>query len=344
MNKNCKYMYSPDEYCKRIYDARPFPFNGLSGQDSYTERCAEIRQGVKDVIAIENIPLKKENLNSQIIKTEDRKKYTIQTLCVEICDGLNMLCYLLRPKTEIKSGIIAVCGHGYGCRQIIRQAKNGGYRRINFFDNYQKNFAEALAVEGHLVIVPEPIGFGNAKLKKDFIKPFYSSSCDTISHHSLLYGFSAASLRVYQVQCCIDILQKEYGINKIGCMGISGGGLVSLYSACADERILKTCVCGYINTFGTSVLKMWHCPDNYIPGLLKIGDMYDFASAIAPRKLMMEFGTKDKLFPIDGSRFARDKISSVFSAVGCPENFLGVEFDGKHEVSMSQALEFFNME
>lgn len=344
MKTKDKYRYSPDEYYKKIYSLRPSPFENLSGKDSYLKKCEEIRNSVKSILAIEKIPLKIDELKPEIIKTEERKNYSVLTMSLEICKGLKMLCYVLDPKGKAKSGIVAFCGHGYGCRQIIRQAKNGKYRIFNFIDNYQKNFAEALAEDGQLVIVPEPIGFGEAKLKKDFKTPFYSSSCDTISHHSLLYGFSTASMRVYQVQRCIDILEQKYGIDKVGCMGISGGGLVALYSSCVDERISKTCVCGYINTFSTSVLNMWHCPDNYIPGLLEIGDMYDFASALAPKKLMMEFGTNDKLFPIEGSSFARDKIASVYAEAQCKENFFDVEFNGKHEVYLPSALQFFDME
>lgn len=329
--------FSPDKYFGEMYNTYKSPFENADTEKA----CEETKAKLIETLAIEKIPYKTETLKPVLLKSEKRKNYTIQKFSTEICRGLNMLYYVLVPDSKSKNGIVAFCGHGYGCRQIIRQSKHGRYRKINFLDNYQKNFAEALAVDGHLVIVPEPIGFGEAKLKKDMRKPFYSSSCDTVSHYSLLYGFSAASLRVYQVQRCIDILEKEYSCEKIGCMGISGGGLVSLYSACADERIERVCVCGYINTFRTSVLNMWHCPDNYIPNLLGIGEMYDYASALAPRKLMMQFGTKDKLFPIEGSRLAAEKISGVYKKLGAEKSFVPVEFNGKHEVSLPQAIDFF---
>lgn len=337
-----KYNYSPDGFFKEIYSTHASPFENITEKDKYLEVCEDVKNKLRSALAIEKIPYKTQTLKPEILKSKKRKNYTVHTISVEICRGLNMLCYVLEPDSTPKSGIVAFCGHGYGCRQIIRQGKLGGYRAINFIDNYQKNFAEALAENGHLVIVPEPIGFGEARFKKDMLKPFYSSSCDTVSHHSLLYGFSTASLRVYQVQRCIDILQCKYGFEKVGCMGISGGGLVSLYSACADERIEKVCVCGYINTFKTSVLSMWHCPDNYIPNLLNIGDMYDFASAVAPRRLMMQFGMKDRLFPIEGSRLAAEKISCVYEKADAKENFTPVEFNGKHEVYLPEAINFFN--
>ncbi len=335
--------YSPNGFFEGLYDNYTSPYENAAGREETLKVSSEIKEKLKAALAIEKIPNKTEELKPEVIAGENRGGYVQHTLSVEICTGLKMLCYVLEPENP-KSGIVAFCGHGYGCRQIIRQSKSGRYRKINFIDNYQKNFAEALAKTGHLVIVPEPIGFGEARLQKDLSKPFYGSSCDTVSHHALLYGFSTASLRVYQVMRCIDILQQTYGCEKIGCMGISGGGLVSLYSACVDERIEKTCVCGYINTFRTSVLSMWHCPDNYIPGLLDIGEMFDFASAVAPRRLMMQYGRRDKLFPIEGSRLAAEKIAAVYSGVGAKLNFTPVEFDGKHEVSLPQAIEFFTQE
>ena len=338
MKKN---SFSPDSFFDGLYSTYSSPFENAQSGDECLKVCADVKNRLAQALAIDKIPYKTQTLTPQEIKSEKRKSYTIRTFSAEICKELNMLYYVLEPEQQTKSGIVAFCGHGYGCRQIIRQSKHGRYRRINFLDNYQKNFAEALAIDGHTVIVPEPIGFGEARLKKDMLKPFYASSCDTVSHHALLYGFSAASLRVYQVQRCIDILKAGFGCEEIGCMGISGGGLVSLYSACIDERIEKVCVCGYINTFKTSVLSMWHCPDNYIPNLLGIGEMYDFASALAPRKLMMEYGRSDKLFPLEGSRLAAGKITAIYKKTGAEKNFVPVEFDGKHEVSLPQAIEFF---
>lgn len=333
--------FSPDAYFENVYASVPSPFSGASDKETCFETIGKIKKQAAEAFQIDAIPLKSEKLSVTVLKTEKRKTYTLETLSVGICKGLSMLCYALIPEKKTGFGIAALCGHGYGARQIIRQSKTGKYRKINFFDNYQKNFAEALSLDGHTVIVPEFIAFGEAKLKKDAYKPFYASSCDTVSHHSLPFGFSTASLRIYQAMKCLDLLTERYGCTGLGCMGISGGGLVALYTSLLDERIQSACVCGYINTFRTSILSMWHCPDNYIPGLAGIGDMYDFASALAPRRLMMQCGRNDKLFPIGGSEKAIKNISRVYELAGCKENFIPDVFDGKHEVDLPAALEFF---
>ena len=333
--------FAPDEYFERLYCARVSPFEGARNGEKCSEISAEIKKRLGEILELDKICGQKDEAVISLIKTDKRKSYVLETMSAEICDGLSMLCYVLIPDKPSGRGIAAFCGHGYGARQIIRQSKSGKYRKINFLDNYQKNFAHKLAVRGNIVIVPEFIGFGEARLKKDSSKPFYASSCSTVSHHLLLYGFSTASMRIFQAIKCIEILQSRYSCTDFGCMGISGGGLVALYTSLMDERIEKTCVCGYINTFKSSVLSRWHCPDNYIPGLLTVGEMYDFASALAPRNLMMQCGRKDKLFPIGGSELAIEKISEIYHIMGAEEKFVPVVFDGKHEVSLAQALNFF---
>lgn len=334
--------FSPDLYFRELYEKRPFPFEGKTA-DEIKITAEEIREKAISAFGIDNIPEKTESLSPVLLKSEKRKGYEIKTFSVKICQNLNMLYYILIPEKKNGFGVVAVCGHGYGVRQILRQSKSGKYRKINFFDNYQKNFAEELALRGNTVIAFEPVAFGKARLKKDSKKPFYISSCETVSMHSLMYGFTTAALRIYQAQRCIDLLSNE-NISRFGIMGISGGGLVALYTALIDKRIEKTVVSGYVNTFGTSVLKRWHCTDNFIPGLLTIGDMYDFAAALAPRKLLVECGEKDKLFFVEGSLEAVKKISAVYEKLGVKENFTADIHSGKHEISGKASFDFFGKE
>ena len=230
---------------------------------------------------------------------------------------------------------MAVCGHGYGVRQILRQDKRGGTRIMNFLDNYQKNFALELAKRGATVLAFEPVAFGEARLQKDLKKPFYISSCDTVSHHALLYGISTAALRVRQAIAAADILLSLPSTDpeRLGVMGISGGGLVALYAALSDDRFRRVAVSGYINTYATGILARWHCPDNYIPALATAGDTGDFAAALAPRVLVMESGVRDRLFTVDGSRAAAERIKSVYALFGAENNFYLDIFEGKHRIS-----------
>ena len=85
---------------------------------------------------------------------------------------------------------------------------------------------------------------------------------------------------------------------RVGCMGISGGGTVTLFATALEPRIRAAMVSGYLNTFRDSIGSLAHCIDNYVPGILNWAEMHDVAGLIAPRPLFVESGEKDNIFPI----------------------------------------------
>lgn len=343
-----KSKYSPDAYMKSIYsDILAKPYKNAADKESALSVGLSIKSKASSVFNLDNIPGKitEYNIVPQS-KALDYADYTLQKYSAEICKNLTMLFYILTPKNIKKPapGVVALCGHGYGVRQILNISKNGCKKHIRYFDNYQKNFAVELAKRGCVVIAPELFGFGEARLGKDLIKPFYISSCTELSHHLLPYGLTVASMRVFQAVACGKILlsQSNVDADRLGIMGISGGGLTALYASVLEESFKRIVISGYVNTFKDSIFSMYHCPDNYIPGIIEIGEIYDFASALAPRELLIESGSKDKLFPISASKEACENIKKIYSLVGA-DNMLTIDiFNGKHSVSGAKSFEFLS--
>ncbi len=340
--------YSPDLFMEEIYKkAYKEPYKNAASREDVMKIGGEIRKRARDIFSIDKIPDKISDYKPiPVGKHLDYPEYTLQKYSVKICEGLESLVYILTPKNLKKKapGVVALCGHGYGVRQILKISKRGNKKRFNYFDNYQKNFAAELAKRGCVVAAPELFGFGEARLRKDLKKPFYISSCDELSHHLLPYGITVATMRVYQAIVCAELLLRNESTDseKLSCMGISGGGLTALYASVIDERFSKTVVSGYVNTFRDSIFSMWHCPDNYIPGILEAGEIYDFASSLAPRKLFIESGRKDKLFPIDAGVKAHEKIRNVYSLAGAEDNLHIDVFDGKHSVNGKKSFDFLS--
>lgn len=338
--------YSPDGFMYSLYENIYLnPFEKVNTREEAMTVCESIRSQARNIFCIENIPNKIIDFKPLPVgKPLKYKEYTLQKFSVEICSGLNMAYFMLTPKKidENTPGVVALCGHGYGVRQILGITKKGKKKHISYIDNYQKNFAVELAKKGCVVIAPELIGFGEARLKKDLIKPFYISSCDELSHHFLPYGLTTATIRVYQAIFCAKLLECNTIVNnsKISCMGISGGGLTALYASVIDETFKKVVISGYVNTFKDSIMSLWHCPDNYIPDVIRTGEIYDFACTLAPRKLLIESGTKDKLFPIQASKKAHKTIKRVYTLIGAEDNLQIDIFEGKHSVSGRKSFDF----
>lgn len=333
-----KSPYSPDEFMSGLYGKiKAEPYKNATSYEDALEIGQSIKEKTKELFSLGRLDSMATDLKLVPVgKDLDYPEYTLKKYSVEILEGLNSLVYILEPK-KVKGktkGVVALCGHGYGVRQILGISKKGNKKHFNYIDNYQNNFAAEMAKRGCTVIAPELFGFGEARLSHDLWKPFYISSCDELSHHLLPYGLTTASLRVYQALACAKILRSMETVDegKVSLMGISGGGLTALYASVLDGSIYKTVICGYINTFRDSILSMWHCPDNYIPHILEAGEIYDFAAALAPKELFIESGEKDKLFPIKASESAHSKIKRVYSLMNAEDKLHIDIFPGKHAV------------
>ena len=340
-----KSIYSPDEFMQGLYDSMATdPYKNADSCEDVLSIGKEIRKNAEKIFAVDKIPDINKNLTLiKVGNALDYPDYTLQKYSVEMCKNLTSAVYILTPKNVTSApGVVALCGHGYGVRQILNITKSGKKKIVPYIDNYQKNFAVELVRRGCVVAAPELFGFGEARLKKDLIKPFYISSCDELSHHLLPYGLTTASIRVFQALMCVQILKKIElcDKNRIGCMGISGGGLTALYASVLDDCISKTVISGYVNTFKDSILSLWHCPDNYIPDILTTGEIYDFAASLAPKELFIESGTKDRLFPIDASRKAHETIKKVYSLMGAEDKLHIDIFEGKHSVCGRKSFDF----
>jgi dienelactone hydrolase len=132
----------------------------------------------------------------------------------------------------------------------------------------------------------------------------------------------------------------EVDPKRIATMGISGGGLTSLFTAAADTRVRAAVVSGYLNTFAGSVLAVDHCPDNYAPGLLKLAEMPDIAGLVAPRGLFCESGTKDDIFPLPHFEKAAERVKAIYEERGAGQSFGFETFEGDHRFHGKGAFAF----
>jgi dienelactone hydrolase len=167
----------------------------------------------------------------------------------------------------------------------------------------------------------------------------WSHTCIDAAMHSLMLGRTMAGERVTDVVRAIDLLaaQPEVDAGRIMCMGNSGGGTVTFYAACVDARIrLAVPSCSFC-TYADSIMRIQHCPDNYLPGILCVAEMGELAGLIAPRGLLVVAGAEDPIFPLAGVRKAFSSARSIFKAAGCAEGVRLVTGEGGHRFYAAQA-------
>ncbi|MCZ8513835.1 dienelactone hydrolase [Paenibacillus filicis] len=261
---------------------------------------------------------------------------------IGMCEGLRMPVYVLRPKQAAGHLPVALAlhGHGYGSREIVGLSPEGEEQAEG--SGIHKHFAVGLARRGCLVVAPELLGFGDRRLEEDVQAGPRQSSCPQLASYLLLMGKTLAGVRTFEAMRAIDyaLAREDARPNAgVGCMGLSGGMIAAL-TAVLDERIQACVLSGYANTYQDSILSRKHCLDNYVPGLLELGEMADLLSLYAPRALYVESGTKDTVFPLKGSLAAAETLQAAYRALGAEDRFVHEVFEGRHEISGAHAYDW----
>lgn len=234
-----------------------------------------------------------------------------------------------------RPAMICLPGHGRGIDEITGLDEKG--QDDESAQSYQHNFALQCVRQGYVTLALEMIGFGHRRDPAARKHGAGASSCMPAAGAALMLGESMVGWRVWDVVRAIDFLTSlsDVDSSKIGLMGISGGGTVSLYAAALDERVASAMLsCSYC-TFRDSIYSVSHCIDNYVPGILKWFEVADLAALIAPRLLFCEAGAADDIFPEPGVREAYDEARRSYEAMKAGGNLglhvfqAGHVFDGR---------------
>jgi len=226
-------------------------------------------------------------------------------------------CHLLVPQNGQPPFAVVIClqGHTTGMHISLGQPKYEGDEEDIAGD---RDFALQAIREGYAALVLEQRCFGERKDGRPSNRATFGNSCHHAALTALLLGRTMIGERVWDVSRAIDALQEfpEIDTERIGCMGNSGGGTITYFAACLDERISIGMPSCYICTFRDSIGMIDHCSDNYIPGILRYFEMGDLACLIAPRPLVVVAGRQDEIFPIEGVRETFDTIQRIYEATG----------------------------
>jgi len=171
-----------------------------------------------------------------------------------------------------------------------------------------------LAKLGFVVLVFDPIGQGERG----------ASFADHGRRDFLLLGLSQEGLMVWESMCAIDYLltRSEVDGNRIGMTGASGGGLNTIYTSAADERISAVVPVCYVTSFSRFFRAMrdlnWNNADdlcNQVPNVIRDADMGGLCGLIHPRPLLVINGWLDPQFPVIGAQEVVDQVKEIYEQV-----------------------------
>jgi dienelactone hydrolase len=321
----------------------PFAFKASdirSARDwqSRTRRALALRIGLNAIPSV--------SPRARVIEEVDKGDYIRRKIVLATGPRSLMPVYLLLPKDRPAPHpvVLAFHGHGYGVKDIVGLWEDGTER--NTPDGYHKDFAVALCRAGFAVAAPEISCFWERQTDfSDLNSALGQPVPSTCTHTAMLafhLGISVVGLRVHDGMRLVDYMEtrKEFDINRLGAMGISGGGMHTFFSTCLDPRIRACVISGYYSTFRDSILAMSHCACNVVPGLAEFGEMHDLVGLIAPRPMLVEAGTRDPIFPISAVRSGVAKARAVYGVFGSRHLVRTDYFEGRHQISGREAYRF----
>lgn len=274
----------------------------------------------------------------------DRGSYVRHKIIIRTSKLSALPLYLLVPKSisTPRACVMALHGHGYGAKDIVGLWEDGTERLEP--EGYHRDFACQLAERGFVVAAPEISCFGERRMKDEarFGAVGLSGSCHNSATYAMMLGGSAAGMRVLDGLRIVDYLRSlDYvdGAN-IGVMGISGGGMHAFLSAAMDERIRAAVISGYFCDWRHSILALFHCTCNFVPGMLTLGELSDLAGLIAPRAVMVEHGTRDAIFPIEHVKRTVNRARHAWKVLGAAEALETDYFEGRHRINGPAAYGF----
>ena len=278
-------------------------------------------------------PATRTPLRAITLETRAFPGYTREKIVFDSQPGVSVLAYLLVPEKVRRPAAVMICipGHGRGVDDIVGIDEHGAERTDKA--GYQHDFAIQVAEAGMAALAIEPMGFG---CRRDPINAGINLSrkaCDPAAGGALLVGETMVGWRVWDVMRAVDYIatrSSELDQSRVGCMGISGGGTVTVFATALDLRIRAALVSGYLNTFRDSIGSLAHCIDNYVPGILNWAEMHDLAGLIAPRPLFVESGEKDNIFPIRASIESFNEVRKIYGVFGAADRVEQEVFPDEH--------------
>ncbi|MBI3262810.1 MAG: acetylxylan esterase [Acidobacteria bacterium] len=323
--------FDPVAYAIDLYAAAPRRLRFQARTRREAEKWQKTLQS-KLTELVGGFPTERQPLRAIALETRTFPGYSREKIVFDSRPGVSVLAYVLLPEKAQKPAPVMICvpGHGRGVDDIVGIDDRGGERTDK--TGYQHDFAIQVTEAGMAAVAIEPLAFGCRRDPITARQGLSRKGCDPVAGGALMVGQTMIGWRVWDVMRTLDYIatRADLDSSRIGCMGISGGGTVTLFSTALEPRIRVALVSGYLNTFRDSVGSLSHCIDNYVPGILNWAEMHDLAGLIAPRPLFVESGEKDAIFPIRASIESFNKVRAIYSVFGAAHRIEQEVFPDEH--------------
>jgi dienelactone hydrolase len=243
---------------------------------------------------------------------------------------------------------------------ILRELKRSTYGGVSW--------ANECARRGFVVLVPDNFLWGSRKLLPETV-PEELASCladaapGTDAHIQAYNDFCAdyetlvaktlfisgttwPGIMAWEDRRAVDYLvtRADTDPDRLGCGGLSGGGLRTIYLAALDTRIRCAVCAGFMSTAREMLpdIVRWHTWMFHVPHLFELMDLPDVASLHGPSPLMVMGDREDPLWTLSGQEQADEKLKAIYARMGAAERYAGRFYPGPHKLDLPMQKDAFD--
>lgn len=342
-------------------------FNDLSKWHQAAEAKARDRLSIPDIGTMPEVTVKKQYAYDGL---------HIEELTWSLPYGRPTDAILMKPENAKGPlpGILAFHDHGgnkyFGTRKITRTGADQHPLMKEHQTNYYsgKAWANEIAKRGYVVLVSDAFPFASRRVwmqdvpeqQRDGLNDNNPEDPKNIEAYNKWAGnhehimakslFSAGTtwpgVFMAEDRIALDILsaRKDVIKDKIGCGGLSGGGMRTVFTGGLDQRI-KCAVCvGFMTTWKDFVLNksFTHTWMTYVPVLPNELDFPEILGLRVPLPTLVLNDTDDDLYTVPEMNAADKILSEVYKKAGASDKYKCSFYAGEHKFDAEMQKEAFD--
>ena len=282
-------------------------------QETLRRRLAELLGPLPEVAA---------PLNPRTLWVREHPLGTIEKVIFTSEPGVDVPAYVCLPHDARPPYTYFICLQGHSTGMHLSIGMDFETNSLPIEVPGDRDFALGCLRRGIAALCIEQRAFGERR--EQAMPHVQFGKCHDAMVQALLLGRTLMGERVYDVMRGLDYLalRGDADMARVGLMGNSNGGMVTLYAAALlPERVRYAMPSSCFCTFEGSLLRTHHCGCVYIPGLFAVADLPDITGLIAPRPLVLVIGLGDPLKSEEGIREGVEQVQRIYDALGAGERF-----------------------
>jgi dienelactone hydrolase len=166
-----------------------------------------------------------------------------------------------------------------------------------------------------------------------------------ISKYCNILGTSMAGVVSFEDRVALNYLlsRSDVDTQRVGCIGLSGGGNRAALLSATHDSIRATIIIGLMTTY-QSLLdhNMSHTWMLFPFGWARHGDWPDIAACRAPLPLLVQYDLQDHLFTEKGMRDAHARLQDHYAGVDKGDAYTGQFYPGPHKFDLEMQSAAFD--